>query len=199
VTMWRAQEGAGERSHPAAVGVETSDEDLIALVQQRDAEAADELCHRYGQRLYRFIFKMVQCREDAEDITQNTLLRALVEKVHLYRGPKFSTWLYRIARNLVVDFVRARNPHRQYRYLDGDTHLEDKALLSMEYHVIQMDESERLLTALEQLSELQRSAVELHWLYEWSDREIAIALGKSTAAVKQARSRGMDQLNKILS
>ncbi len=86
--------------------VDQRDEDLIALVQQGQKRAYDELVRRYKGRLYSFILRMVADPVEAEELAQDTLIRAYIHADKYREIARFSTWLYTIATNLVRNRVR---------------------------------------------------------------------------------------------
>ncbi len=89
-----------------------SDEDLYALIKRGDIAAFDALYARYEVRLFSFIHSQVRSRADAEEIFQEAFMNALKSKeVVFLPGAGFKCWLYRIARNLVLN--RARGTQRQ--------------------------------------------------------------------------------------
>jgi len=94
-----------------------SDEDLILQVQEGRRQAFDLLVLRYKDRLYNFILKMVRDPELAEEIAQDTFVRAYIHADKYRTIARFSTWLYTIARNLIVDSSR-RQRHRNHDSLD---------------------------------------------------------------------------------
>lgn len=77
----------------------------------------DILITRYQQKVYSFVYRMVYCQEDAMDITQDVFIQ-IFRSVEKFRGDaKFSTWLYRIAANKTMDFLR-KNKKTSYIELD---------------------------------------------------------------------------------
>lgn len=87
-----------------------SDEVLMVRVAEGDVEAYEQIYHRYKNRILTFIHRYVGDREWAEDLTHETFLK-------LYRNPRafdprsrFVTWLFTVARNLAIDFLRRRKP-----------------------------------------------------------------------------------------
>ena len=80
-----------------------SDEDLIQAVARGDRAAFDTLVQRHKVRLYNYLLRLLRDPSEAEDVAQETMVRAYVH-AHRYRTvAKFSTWLYTIATNLVRD------------------------------------------------------------------------------------------------
>ncbi len=84
------------------------DEDLIALVQQGQKRAYDELVRRFKGRLFSFILRMVADPVEAEELAQDTLIRAYIHADKYREIARFSTWLFTIATNLVRNRVRKR-------------------------------------------------------------------------------------------
>jgi len=86
-----------------------TDEQLVAAYADGDNLAFDTLLMRYRQRLFSYIFQMVRDRDLADDIFQETFIKAIttIRQGRYNDMGKFSAWLYRIARNLVVDTFRS--------------------------------------------------------------------------------------------
>lgn len=95
------------RQGPAAYD-DLRDEDLIALVQQGQKRAYDELVRRFKGRLFSFILRMVADPVEAEELAQDTLIRAYIHADKYREIARFSTWLFTIATNLVRNRVRKR-------------------------------------------------------------------------------------------
>gem|GEM_PF-6472225 len=82
------------------------DEILVGKVKAGDTESFEILVSRYQQKLFSFIYRMILSREDALDIAQETFVAAF-RSIEGFRGDaKFSSWLYRIASNKSLDFLR---------------------------------------------------------------------------------------------
>jgi len=95
------------RSVPVA-WTELRDEDLIARVQQGQRRAFDEIVSRYKGRLFSFILRMVKDPTEAEDLTQETLIRVYIHANKYREIARFSTWVFTIATNLVRNRMRRR-------------------------------------------------------------------------------------------
>lgn len=89
--------------------MEYNEQASIIACQAGKLEEFGKLYDAYVQKIYRFIFFRTQHRESAEDITSQVFLRALknIQNFNLKQG-YFSAWLYRIARNSVIDYYRTR-------------------------------------------------------------------------------------------
>lgn len=95
------------RSVPVA-WTELRDEELIARVQQGQRRAFDEIVSRYKGRLFSFILRMVKDPTEAEDLTQETLIRVYIHANKYREIARFSTWVFTIATNLVRNRMRRR-------------------------------------------------------------------------------------------
>src|SRR5690606_8184608 len=102
----KAQKKAKEREAQAANLDEVSDEDLMLVCQTGKTEALDEIYRRYYRPMLLFIVRLVQNRDLAEDLVQETFLRVYNNRHSWEPKSKFSSWIYRIARNLCIDEKR---------------------------------------------------------------------------------------------
>ena len=94
---------------------EISDEALADLVKQQDHQAFAALMGRYQDKIYRYIFHWIRDADQAKDLTQDTFL-LVYENIHNFDSSlKFSAWLYRIAHNLTVNFIK-----RSKRIINAD-------------------------------------------------------------------------------
>lgn len=83
-----------------------NDSELVRDILNGNIESFDKIINKYEYSVYRFIFAMVRDAEEAKDITQEVFI-TLYNKLYMYRGKsKFSSWLYKIARNKSVDYIR---------------------------------------------------------------------------------------------
>jgi RNA polymerase sigma-70 factor (ECF subfamily) len=103
------------RSHPG----ELTDVEILTEVASGDLDAYGKIVSRYNGRLYNFIFRFVGDRETAEDIVQETFLRAFRKRKEYRAIANFSTWLFTIAGNLAKSELRRRKRWRLFS-LDRD-------------------------------------------------------------------------------
>ena len=118
--------------------MEDSDSVAIARVRAGDGDAYRALVERHSRGVFRLAFRMTGNEQDAEDIVQETFLRAY-RQLHRYESrASFGTWLYRIAANCSLDLARSRSRHPQTELVEkaagdpgpdddvGDRHAEDE-------------------------------------------------------------------------
>lgn len=159
-----------------------------------DKQAFADLYDFYVQPIYRFIFYKTHQRETAEDLTSQTFAKAL-EKIRLFQAGKgtFSGWLYRIARNTVIDY---------YRTLKSSVNIEDAWGLTDEADIAaDLENREKLQEVsrhLKQLSAEQREIVILRVWQELSYAEIASILDKSEDSCKMLFSRTIRKLRETV-
>ena len=169
---------------------------IIQRAKRGEASAFGLLYDRYQPQIYRFIFLKVSRREEAEDLTHQVFLQAL-QHIGEYEdvGFPFTSWLYRIARNEVIDHYRTK---RQAISLD-DVAPEYFATLdrAMEDAERRMD-VRRVTDALKQLKPEYQDVIIMRFIEDLSPKEIAVALQKSEGAVKLLQHRAVKQLQQLL-
>jgi RNA polymerase sigma-70 factor, ECF subfamily len=153
------------------------------------------------QRIFRYIVSMVQHRGEAEDLTQETFLRAYRRRDGLRDESARTAWLYRIATNVTLDRLRRyarRNPMESDADLD-EMDVADANTPSLQ-HTIERDEmSACVQNYLNDLSDNYRAVILLHDMHELTSREIAQLLGESVSNVKVRLHRARVKLRAALS
>lgn len=164
------------------------EEQALAERAKCDPAAFEELYERYLPKIYRFVYSRVRDAAAAEDVTSDVFMKAL-RSIHRYHdtGSSFSAWLYRIALYSVVDRYRATKPVEDLDQLhelaaDGPGP-EDVAA--------DRDELRRVWSVVEALPTNQRIAIALRFQEDMRLDDIAAAMDKSPAAVKQLLFRGL--------
>jgi RNA polymerase sigma-70 factor (ECF subfamily) len=174
----------------------TDDATLIARAQQGDRAAVAEIYERHHPAIYRYIFYRVDDTPTAEDLTGMVFVR-VVENIDrfVYRGRPLLTWLYTIARNVVVDHPRrtggAAAVPLDERLAVGEGDVERAAERALT--------QQRLAAALGHLTEDQRQVILLKFIEEMSNEEVAETLGKTIGAVKSLQHRALAALQRVLS
>jgi RNA polymerase sigma-70 factor (ECF subfamily) len=169
--------------------VTDSDAALVARVVADDDRGAFELLvRRHQSPLRNFLRRLAKNdRDRADDVAQETFLRAY-KAMHTYAGAaKFSTWLYRIAYNAFLNDQRTRFPEAEFDEalhsspIDGPDHGD---------HLVDIDR------CLERLSVRQRAVFDLHYKKDLSHQEIATALELPLGTVKSDLARGLEVLRR---
>ena len=163
--------------------------------QQGEPEAFEQLYEAHFNKIYRYIMLRVRNQAEAEDLTQQVFLKAL-ESLGTYdwRGVPFSSWLFRIAHNQVVDHLRRENKMRMLP-LDGAEMQSGEDPVALAERKLRL---EQLAMACEQLTEAQREVISLRFAGGLSVAETAGAMGKSEGAAKVLQHDALVKLRKIL-
>jgi len=170
--------------------------ELVARAQQGDQMAFAELYETYRPLVYRFLRRRLDgSDETVEDLTEDVFVK-LYEKLDRYveRGLPFTAWLYRIAHNQLVDFVRTL-PRHQAQSLDVVADVPESQATA-EYRSVL--DRETLAPALARLTDEQRQAVKLRFLQGMSVAETAATMGRSEEAVKKLQARALANLRRYL-
>lgn len=180
---------------------------LIQRAQANDRTAFNEIVLRYKSRVYNYISRMVRNAADAEDLTQETFVRAYLS-IHSFQSrASLNTWLFRIAANLCVDFSRKTKTHIQaaslsQTYDDNDTENQrDVPDVSFDPQRVFMNKelAKELDKALALLPEKLRSVILLYDMEGLSYEEIAAILNAPLGTVKSRIFNARTQLRDTLS
>lgn len=170
--------------------------DLVERARDKDGEAFGLLYDKHFDAIYRFIFLKTGNKTDAEDISHQVFLSAW-QKIESYKfqGFPFSSWLYRIALNAVIDHWRTRKPTVSIDLVKDD-------LLSElpEVHKEIDDKFDLALVrnAIAKLEPDQQNVMIMKFVDELSNKEIAGILDKSEGAVRVIQHRALRQLKKLI-
>jgi len=170
------------------------DESLLALYARGDGGAARALTARLGPRVFSHAQRLLADRAEAEDVTQEALLRLWRIAPDWRPGEaKVTTWLYRVTANLCTDRLR----RRRGTDLDSVPEIAD-GRPSVEASMQTRARAEALQTALMQLPERQRQAVVLRHIEGLGNPEIAQIMDLGTRAVESLTARGKRTLETLL-
>jgi RNA polymerase sigma-70 factor (ECF subfamily) len=170
--------------------------ELVALAQQGDQMAFATLYENYRPLVFRFLRRRLDGSDEVvEDLTEDVFVK-LYEKLDRYveRGLPFTAWLYRIAHNQLVDFVRTL-PRHTAQSLDAVMDVAEHQATA-EYRSVL--DRETLEPALARLTAEQRQAVELRFLQGMSVAETAGTMNRSEEAVKKLQARALANLRRYL-
>ena len=172
------------------------EESLVRRAQQQDKEAFAQLYEANFNKIYRYVVIRIGNKTEAEDVAQQVFLNALRSiSSFKWKGAPFSAWLFRIAHNLVVDYIRKESKRAttplDESLVDSDSNPQREA----EYRL----DIEQLVSATKQLTASQREVISLRFAGELSVAEVAKVMSKSQGAVKALQHSAVVALRKALS
>ncbi len=182
-------ERSGDRAGPDA------EQALICGLKARDAAAIRQVYRLYADAIYRFALYQLGDQAAAEDVVGEVFLRMLstIDRYE-YRGVPLQAYLYRIARNLIVDQQR-----RQGRFASLDAPPERLALSQNPAQLAEQRLAwEDLRHALRELTEEQRQVVLLKFVEDLDNKQVAEIMGKNEGSVKSLQHRALGALRRIL-
>ena len=173
---------------------------LVERAVAGDIDAFGEIYQRYLDPIYRYIYFRVGVVEDAEDLTESVFLKVW-EALPGYRsvGLPLSSWIYRIAHNLVVDFHRKKGTD-SVSLDDRDEWREAENLKQGTLaQVIANENVLNLAKAISMLSEEQQQVIVLRFLEGLTHKEIGRIIGKHDGACRMIQLRAIEALTRLLS
>jgi RNA polymerase sigma-70 factor, ECF subfamily len=168
---------------------------LVTEARAGDTWAFGLIFDHYHEPIYRYIASRVHRPSDAEDLTQHVFVKAL-EALPRYeaRGVPFGGWLFRLARNAVIDHVRTRHDHAELDSVLGRAHGE----AGPDEIAVVRQELDAVGSALAGLTDEQRETIELRFFAGLSARETAEAMGKQEGTVRGLQFRAIAALRRQL-
>lgn len=170
---------------------------IIKKIKKGDIESFGLLYDHYFEQIYRFIFLKVNHKEDAQDLTHQVFLQAF-KKIGDYeeKGFPFSSWLYKIARNEIIDFYRSKKTNVALEELENvltDANQENiKDRLDLKIQI------EKVRLALKKIKPEYQDVIIMRFIEDLSIKEVAEILNKTEGAIKLIQHRAIASLKKIL-
>ena len=173
-------------------------DDIVRRAQAGDQSAFAELYERHYDQIFRYISFKCGNRLEAEDLTGEVFLKML-ESIHKFKfqGFPFTSWLYRIAHNLVVDNFR-RKGRKPTVPLDKVLNFSGGADSDMENQVQLSWSMREVVEAMDNLTDLQREVITLRFVAGLSIAETANTVGRKENAVKALQHAGIRKLRHVL-
>jgi RNA polymerase sigma-70 factor (ECF subfamily) len=196
---------ASERQNDAE-SVEIDDSELVNRAQREDLGAYDQLVRRYQERVYATVYHMTSNHEDAHDLVQDTFIKAFRALKSFKGDSSFYTWVYRIAVNKTINFLKQRKNRVHVSLNDVDFHAENDpdlvALVSdktprRDLNLLELQE--KLNAAMLRLSEHHRMVVTLHDIQGLSHEEIGKIMDCNVGTVRSRLFYARQQLQAYLS
>jgi RNA polymerase sigma-70 factor (ECF subfamily) len=179
---------------------------LVAKARKGELGAYDELVRRYQERIYATLYHMTSNHEDAHDLAQEAFIKGYQALKSFKGGSSFYTWVYRIAVNRTINFLKQRKNRNQMSLNDLDYNAEHDpdlvALISEKTPRREVDMAElqeKLNEAMQKLSEPHRLVVTLHDVQGLSHEEIAEIVGCNIGTVRSRLFYARQQLQGYLS
>ncbi len=169
----------------------SNDSELVRQFQNGDIEAFNPLVLKYQQKIYNLIYLRVHDRETAEDLCQDVFLKAFKALSNFKGECTFYSWIYRIAKNCTVDFLRKQKQHRMVLSLEElSVNTEDRLQITDMYpSSCQILENEELgdiiRKAVNRLPSHQQRVFDLRYRKELSIKEIALRLNRTEGTIKR--------------
>jgi RNA polymerase sigma factor RpoE len=204
----KAAEGSRSKESAAAAPSSTATEemDLVRRAREGDMGAYDDLVRRYQERIYATVYHMTSNHEDASDLAQEAFIKAYQALKSFKGGSSFYTWIYRIAVNKTINFLKQRKNRAQMSLNDLDFNAEhDPDLVALISDKTPRRDAglaelqEKLNGALQKLSDDHRLVVTLHDVQGLSHEEIAKIMDCNIGTVRSRLFYARQQLQAYLS
>lgn len=170
--------------------------DLAQRASQHDPAAFAQLYNAYVDKIYKYIYYKVGNAPDAEDLCEQVFLKAW-EAIGRYTwcGYPFSSWLYKLAHNLVVDHYRTK---REVLPLNDILSTSDEPIVDPEAALNLSLDAAELADAIAQLTDEQRQVISLKFIEGYDNAEISQMLNKKEGAIRALQYRALRSLQVIL-
>jgi RNA polymerase sigma-70 factor (ECF subfamily) len=183
-----------------------SDAEVMLRVKAGDEAAFSFLVQKYRRAMVSFMYRMSHNSAAAEDLAQEVFLRVYRSRSSYEASAKFTTWLYRIATNLAVNYARDTRHERPETTLSLDEPDEDTGntpdiadrVPTVEERLLQRERMAAIRAKVQGLPERQRVAVVMHKYQQMDYRQIAEVLKLSESATKSLLFRAYETLREQL-
>ena len=183
--------------------MELTDAVFVSKARSGDPEAYRVLVDRHSRPLFRLAFRMTGNEQDAEDVVQESFLRAYRQLSKFDERASFGTWLYRIASNCSLDLVRSRK-RRSEQMVTPDSEQDDPVAVvpavdpTPERAAFSGEVRERVAAAMEELSATERTAFVLRHFEGMCIEEVSRVLECQPGAAKHSVFRAVQKLRRAL-
>lgn len=178
------------------------DNSLISLIKDGHPEIYDEIVKRYEKKLFSYIYRLVGNREEAEDILQNVFVKTYRNIKTFDIERKFSSWIYRIAHNEAINFLKKRNKKKFVSWEDivaSKDKMETKSNERSPIDIwIRKESAMEVNQAMDRLPEKYRKVLMLKYFSEKSYEEISKTIGSPVNTVGTLISRAKKKLMTVI-
>ncbi len=173
-----------------------AEKQYIKEAQAGNKESFAQLYRHYLPQIFRFVYLKVNNKAEAEDLTHEVFLNTWQNlKTYTHREFPFSSWLYRIARNEVIDFYRTNKKEVRLELVEEDF------IKIPETESLNLDQSlelEKIKKLFQHLTQEQQDVLIMRFIEDLSPKEVSAALNKSEGAVRIIQHRGLNELKKLI-
>jgi RNA polymerase sigma-70 factor, ECF subfamily len=179
-----------------------SDGELITVIHTQNREAYKELFSRYQRKLFSYIYHLVRSKDEAEDILQNVFSKTYKNIKNFDTSRKFSSWIYRIAHNESVNFIKRKSKRYTVSWEDVttskdklDTASNDKP---QEDEWLQQEITKEITEAIKKLPKRYQQVLMLRYFQEQSYEDIGKMLGKPVNTIGTLINRAKKKLLEVV-
>jgi RNA polymerase sigma-70 factor (ECF subfamily) len=183
--------------------MDCNDLGLVTKARTGDSDAFRVLVERHSRALFRLAYRMTGNQQDAEDVVQDSFLRAYKQLARFDERASFGTWLYRIAVNCSLDLVRSRK-RRNELMTPEDSEMDDPILSlpsrdpAPDRIAMSGEVRDRVAEAMTELSPSERTAFVLRHFEGMRIEEVSRVLGCQPGAAKHSVFRAVQKLRRAL-
>lgn len=179
------------------------DSELIEVIVHKNREAYKELFDRYNRKLFVYILHLVGNREETEDILQNVFTKTYKNIGRFDQTRKFSSWIYRIAHNEAVNYLKRKNKRYTVSWEDVSTSKDKLDIASVEMPVeekwMHEEVTKEIHDALEKLPPKYKEILTMRYYQEYSYETIGKIMGKPVNTVGTLINRAKKKLFEVVS
>ena len=181
-----------------------NDKQLIEKILAHNEQAFNTLVEKHKKMVYTTIFRIVRNKSDAEDLFQEVFLKVYGSAHQIRHEDDLSGWLFKIAYNKSISFLRKKNPAKAnlesnkkspLQTVLGQIHYADKE--TQDHKMEQEEAREMLFSAIDRLPEMQKKVLLMHKFEDYSHQEICQKLNLTQASVESLIYRAMFSLRKL--
>ena len=172
-----------------------TDEKLVEIVREKNTELFGEIVQRYQNKIYSYIKRLINSREDAEDVTQEVFIKVYKNLYGFDIKKKFSPWIYRIAHNEAVNYIKKKS-YFKILSIDQNEFLKNTMTQTEDLieKIIKNENSRKLRELLDKLSFKYKEVLVLKYYEEKSYEEISDIIRKPVNTVGTMINRAKSQL-----
>ncbi|HRY82701.1 MAG TPA: RNA polymerase sigma factor [Candidatus Moranbacteria bacterium] len=181
---------------------ELSDNELVEIVRSSDQERYGEIIERYQGKLFAYLFRLIGSKEEVQDILQDVFIKAYKNLMSFDAERKFSSWIYRIAHNEAVNYIKRKSIKRFIPWEDISATKDKIEMASFEEGAekawIRKETGEEVNLAMDRLPLKYKQILVLRYYSDKSYEEISEILGKPVNTVGTLISRAKKKLSEEL-